>query len=144
MEEGGTPSSPCFQLKKTGHDNHLIFDTLRRTEVLIASGHLKSDGFPLTKWYVEQCYHMDGRRRRRKWPERYHALRTNESTPELIGVLLEIGSPYPGDPESSDLGQQFEVIQSEANRGSYLIMSGDDSTSTFTPLSISNLNNHRQ
>lgn len=29
IQEGGVTSSPRFELQKTGHENHLIFDTLR-------------------------------------------------------------------------------------------------------------------
>lgn len=29
IQEGGVTSSPHFELQKTGHENHLIFDTLR-------------------------------------------------------------------------------------------------------------------
>ncbi|KAF8220657.1 hypothetical protein L208DRAFT_1538828 [Tricholoma matsutake] len=105
IQEGGVTSSPRFELQKTGHKNHLIFDTLCQTEIMIASGHLKSKGFPLAKWYAEQCNHMDGRRQQHRWPERFHTLQTNETMCKLISTLLQIGSPYPGDPDHDYLGQ---------------------------------------
>lgn len=70
---------------------------------MIASGHLKSEGFPLAKWYAEQCNHMDGRRHQHRWPERFHALQTNKMMCKLISTLLQIGSPYPGDPDQDYL-----------------------------------------
>lgn len=101
-------------------------------EVLIPTGHLQTEGFPLPKWYAEQCDHMDGKRSCNRRPRRFYQLWVNDTLPEMVAMLLLAGGPYPGDENyGSHLGQRFEILHNEDDNRYYLMIDHLQCLQTF-------------